>query len=371
MGSGKVLKSENVDVKLRASARTYEAMLKMRELIYLEAIEGAKAAEAQLSNKVFKTHDLTGLDYSSITTTLGNLKAKRTSNNPNFSAVIVDMLSGLDLKKGDTVALNLSGSFPVLNFAAIVAVEEMGLKPVIISSIGSSTYGANRPDLTYQDMESALYGGGYIFNKSLLVSPGGDGDMGLNMDGGTLEMIRSRLAESGYIYYLEANLQKNIENRMEIYQGAKLLINVGGNIVSQSDSDLGYFWDYGLIQPETKLNYQNRGLIGRFLSAGKPVIQMLNILDIAKLYNMPIDMDLVPDPGHGDVYEATYYSKLQVYMMLMLITMVVGIYGIQKTKKVDKELFKNIPAGDMARGSASTHRTYHTSTGQCTEPSNL
>ena len=94
-----------------------------------------------------------GLDYSFITTTIGNLEAKRTSTNPNMAAVVVDMLQELKLQPGDKVAVNCSGSFPALNIAVMCAVGEMELDPFLITSFGSSTHGANDPEFTYLDME--------------------------------------------------------------------------------------------------------------------------------------------------------------------------------------------------------------------------
>ena len=80
-----------------------------------------------------------GVEFNEITTTLGALESKRTSANPNFAAVLVDLLLEADLEEGDKVAMNLSSSFPALNIASIVACETLDLEPVIISSIGSSS----------------------------------------------------------------------------------------------------------------------------------------------------------------------------------------------------------------------------------------
>jgi len=318
-------------------------------------------------NTPLKAHDLTGLEYSEITTTLGNERAKRTSINPNFAAVIMDMLIECGLSEGDVVALNLSGSFPALNFAAIVAVEELGYTPVIMSSIGSSTYGANDPSLTYQDMEWRIYNEGLINTRSSLVSAGGDGDLGKNMDPESLDQIINRLQNRQYKIYSEPDLEVNINKRLKDLKHAKILINVGGNLVSQNTSDLGYFWEFGLIEPSQKLNYKNDGLIGGFLSRGKPVIQMLNILDIAAEYNMPIDPDLVPLVGTGGVYKGAYVSSTIVVMGLIIFVMVVGIYGGIQRKQTNEQLFGNIKHRYGPRGGAVYNCTGYANAGERSE----
>ncbi|MCK8061074.1 MULTISPECIES: poly-gamma-glutamate system protein [unclassified Fusibacter] len=310
------------DEKLRASERTLSIFMNI----------------AGKEREYLHTHDLIGKDYSGITTTLGSIKSKKTSINPNFSAVIMDMLLACGLKRGDEVAINLSGSFPALNFAAIVAVEELGCIPVIISSIGSSTYGANDPKQTYQDMEHQVYEAGLISVRSILVSPGGDGDIGLNMDPEILLNIEERLARYGYTIYNEPNINTNLDKRMNLMKDAKVLINVGGNLVSQFHSDIGYTWDYGLILPTQKLNYREDGLIGRFLGLDKPVIQMLNVVDIAVKYQLPIEPDIIAKPGEGDVFVGRIYYGVSVCAGILLFLMVVIRDGYLQRKEKSKKI---------------------------------
>lgn len=330
------------NLKIRAAQKTEEAY-------YLMAKKELSPNKSGLN-----AHDLIGLDYSGITTTLGNLNAKKTSVNPNFAAVIIDMLEACDLQAGDKIAINLSGSFPALDVAAIIAVETMGLDPIILSSIGSSTYGGNDPDWTYQDMEHMLYEAEIIKHKSLLVSPGGDGDIGSNMDPVVLKDVMDRLEKLGYRMYQESDLKKNMDYRMKLYEQSKVFINVGGNMVSQNDSDLGYFWEYGLIRPEIKLNYADNGLIGKFLGDGKPVIQMLNIMEIATEYGMPIAPNQVQKVGVGPVYNRITFSKMSVYIGISIFIMGAGIYGYSRKRYSYKKLIENVDQ-DADAGYAATN----------------
>ena len=68
-----------------------------------------------------------GSALTAVTSNTGYLDAKQTSANPNFAAVIVDLLKRAGVEKGDLVAIGLSGSFPALNIATFAAVHVLEL----------------------------------------------------------------------------------------------------------------------------------------------------------------------------------------------------------------------------------------------------
>jgi poly-gamma-glutamate system protein len=76
---------------------------------------------------------LIGLEYTDVTTDRGLLEAKLTTTNPNFAAVVVDMLKEAGLSKGDLVAIGLTGSMPAMNLAVLAAIEDLELKNIIIA----------------------------------------------------------------------------------------------------------------------------------------------------------------------------------------------------------------------------------------------
>ena len=65
---------------------------------------------------------LVGLETSPITTSLGNLGAKRTTTNPNFAGPVAALLAEAGVRSGDTIAVGASGSFPALIIALTSAV---------------------------------------------------------------------------------------------------------------------------------------------------------------------------------------------------------------------------------------------------------
>ena len=85
--------------KLRAAEMTQACLEEIRQL------KEERGVPISSVNDINDT-GVVGQDYSFITTTLGNLEAKRTSTNPNMAAMVVDMFHELELQPGDKVAVN-------------------------------------------------------------------------------------------------------------------------------------------------------------------------------------------------------------------------------------------------------------------------
>ncbi len=288
----------------------------------------------KLSHGISSSHDsgMLGQDFTWITTTLGSKESKTTAANPNFAAVIYLYVKQLDLEQGDRVAVNLSGSFPTLDIMTVIVLEHMGLIPVIQSSIGASTYGANDPELTYVDMENILIKEEIIDSRSILFSNGGHNDTGSDMDETLLTEIVLRLESLGYLHYYEDDLELNIDTRMTYFADTKALINVGGNMVSQTKTDLGYFNQHGYLS-STLRNTSTNGLVGRFLSSNRDVIHLLDIKAIALEEGLPIDPSR-PLVGEGQVYVTTYYDfKIIALIWIVAILSILGEYNDRRIKE--------------------------------------
>src|SRR5262245_7708506 len=122
-----------------------------------------------------------GLASSITTTNSGSLAAKRTTVNPNWAAVLVELLHKAGVERGDLVAVGISGSFPALNMAALVAAEVVGAETVVIASAGASSFGANIPGFGWLDMEHLLAGADSFSSRTVAASPGGTRDRALGM----------------------------------------------------------------------------------------------------------------------------------------------------------------------------------------------
>ena len=139
--------------KLEASRLALEAM----ELVKNERLRRGVAIDPDVDPAY---SGLIGSFVTPVTTDAGELEAKRTSINPNFAAVIVHLLKKEKVKEGDAVAVGFSGSFPAINISVCAAIAALHLKPIIISSVGASQWGANDPKFLWIDMENFLYSQG-------------------------------------------------------------------------------------------------------------------------------------------------------------------------------------------------------------------
>lgn len=207
-------------------------MKKLSREIYYEKIKRGIPIDKKLD---ILESGLIGEEFTGITTTLGDLDSKRLSTNPNFAAYFVKELMNKGLKKGDIVYVNMSSSFPGLNLSLISALDILGLRGVIINSIGSSMYGANNEEFTFLEMSEFLKSKNIIKNSVELYTLGGDADRGINFDEDIKRDLMVRLKDI-HIQRLEfKSLNDNIEKRIayyERYPNPKYFINIGGNLVS-------------------------------------------------------------------------------------------------------------------------------------------
>ena len=288
-----------------------------------------------------------GRHFSYITTTTGVIESKRTSVNPNFAAVIIDMFKEAGVKKGDEVVAVFSGSFPAINIAVMAACETFELKTCLMASIGASSYGANDPDFTFFDMANLLYQEGYLKKKIDYISLGGSHDMGDDFWEGVSEPIVGRIKASSAKYISFRDYQENLEYRMneikKMTPNMKLFINVGGNIVSMGLDEEAYIYNNGLIKPnylsayDIKGNLEKKGLIERYLEQGIPVVHMLNLKSIALKYDLPYDPTTTIEVGSGSVYFEKDY-RLSIPIITIIVSIGVLIFlGINRYKQEKRD----------------------------------
>lgn len=304
---------EHYDIMLTASQKTQAAF----SAIQLEKISRG----FPISSEDDPNHTgLIGESFSEITTTLGNLESKRSTTNPNVSAMIVDMLIQCGVKKGDPIAVNFSGSFPAMDIAVLCAMDSMELNGTVISSVGASTYGGNIPDFTYLDMEHFLFENGYVTNHSSSFSMGGIDDLGKEMPEHLRTNIQNRLQGYGLNYLCFEDINENIDIRTSLYEQNNLpvcFINAGGNLLSFGGGSEMISAKNGIIPAGTESKNQ-LGLIPHYLSKGVPVIHLLNMKSLLPSYGLPIDPIPLPQAGEGGVY-MHYQYNLPLALVLLLL----------------------------------------------------
>jgi poly-gamma-glutamate system protein len=280
---------------------------------------------------------LIGPEYTEITTTLGYLEAKRTSLNPNMAGVIVAMLGRCGVQPGDCAAVSFSGSFPAMNLAVLCALDAMGLSPVIVSSVGASSYGATDPRFTWLDMERTLHDQGLIPWLPTAVAPGGvAAQPRLDPESG-LSAMRAAVQRSGRPYLDERNgetLRADVQRRLDLYRTGcggrpKVFINVGGNLTALGECPDADRLPNGLLPPGIGVSAADCGVIYHMAEAGIPVIHILDIRKIARDYGLPMAPVPLPSIPAGRVMTQGGYSKPFAAVGLVIL-IIVGAWSARK-----------------------------------------
>jgi poly-gamma-glutamate system protein len=310
-------RQRDYELKLAASERAAEAIQVLRDWRQLTG------QHLDLINDPAGT-GLIGPEFSPITNAQGSLEAKLTSLNPNWAAVLVEYFRQLGLAPGDPVAVSLSGSFPGLNIALFAAMETMRLRPVVITSIGASMWGANSPEFTWLDMEAVLFDAGVFNTRSHLASYGGGNDMGRGLSPDGRRMIRDA-AERNEVPLLEVeNIEQAIALRMAFYaeqargRNYRCCVNIGGGIASLGNTHNRVLLRSGVNTDLGNHNWPRKGTMILFSEKGVPVIHLLRVVSLARDQGLPVSPDFLPMPGEGDIFEKEMYRLPLVVVVLVL-----------------------------------------------------
>ena len=277
---------------------------------------------------------LIGFAASSTTTNTGSLEAKRTTANPNWAAVVVDLLVRAGVERGDLIAVGVSGSFPALNLAAFVATEMLDLEVVSVASAGASSWGANIPGLSWLDLERVLIEADVISQGSVAASLGGARDRAIGMAGSGRRRLREAIERNGLAFIETQDEIESIEQRMEIYAqhagGRRFAayVNAGGSLVSIGPKSVKRIYKPGLILKPHPRALLIDSVIMRFLTDGVPVINLSKVLPLADQYGLPIEPLELRPVGEGGVFEKREYSR--PLLAGSLIFLLAALYGLLK-----------------------------------------
>jgi poly-gamma-glutamate system protein len=278
-----------------------------RSLGRIKALRLAKGLSIDRSLDPNET-GIIGEEFTPLTTSPGDVAAKRTAANPAFAGVIVKYFEQAGLRPGDVVAVGGSGSFPAFVLATLCASRALELRPVLIYSIGSSMYGANIPGFTFVDMLADLRAGGLLPYEMAAVAPGGaaDGGRGVLFDEDGITLI-DEARRSGLPIVEGATLADRIQRRLRVYQAAaagrpiRCFVNVGGASANYGDSPASLELPNGLVLEIPRLPASpTRGLVFEFLSRGVPVVHLLFVKGLARDNGLPFDpvpFPPLPVPG--------------------------------------------------------------------------
>ena len=259
---------------------------------------------------------LMGHEFSLITTSRGSHEQKLRALDPNLTAVFVELLKRGRVGEDDLVAVAITGAFPVLNLAVLNAIETLGATPVTVTSVGSSMWGANDPDLTWLDMESVLIEAGVLTHRSVAASRGGGDDRGRGLSPEGRALVDSAAVRNGVPLLDERTLDESIARRMEIYDEAAeaaggeyaAYVNVGGGLSSVGSSQIYRLLRPGLFRNLGTKNFPRRGTLVRMAQRGMPVLHVPSADSFIERYDLSTEPTPLPDVGTGGTFYRDRYN---------------------------------------------------------------
>ncbi|MED5317435.1 MAG: poly-gamma-glutamate system protein [Candidatus Neomarinimicrobiota bacterium] len=344
--------SRRIDISPTYSQKVEAAKLMEKAMAALKESRMEKGIFIDIENDPNET-GLVGSPFSLVTTDEGDLDAKLTTLDPNFSAAMVELMSRINLQENDTVALLMTGSMPGANLAVLTACKALNIYPVAITSVGASQWGANQVDFTWLDMESILFENQLIPARSIAASIGGRNDMGRLLSPAGRKIIKDNIAVYGLPLIRKSKLAENIQERMELLASIhpisdyEAFINVGGGVAS-----LGTSFNLKLLPPGvvTRTNVTDifrpggiEGALPKFAKANVPVLHILNIRSLTEQFNMPFAPIPIPEIGVGNLYAEERYNLWVAAICLFVVGGGVFTVGYQSKKKITEHLMQHEP----------------------------
>ena len=269
---------------------------------------------------------LIGIKLSPTTTSKGVLSEKQTMLNPNLAAAFVEDLKKAGLQTGDYVAVGITGSNPGANLALYAAMSVLQVKPVIITALSSSTYGANREDMTWLDYEAILKKNNLIDFSTAYASFGGRDDLGIGLSDSGIQYLRDSMIRNKVPLLSGNSLNENIELRMKAYQEMlprdkryKLFINSGGALANVGSNVNARLVSEGINHKLAEKEFDQPGVMMMFAKKNVPVFHVLRYLNYAKKNNLPVAPDFMPKPGDGKVFSSRIHNVLVTSICLFLL----------------------------------------------------
>lgn len=306
----------NYDVKLSAAQLAHDAMTVIKQERIRRGHQFSDRFDPGKTGWV-------GEAMTPVTSLPASLVAKQTSVNPNFAAVIVDMLTQAGIQRGDCVAVGYSGSYPALNVCLCAALETLELKPIVIASAASSQFGANDPQLLWIDMERILFEHGQISFRSTAASIGGYGDRGKGMSDQARNLFVAAIKRNNLSLIQQETLSESIEERMRIYRDQshekpiKAYVNVGGGAASIRGSTGKRLYRVGLNISAPPGFAQADSVMSRFARQGIPVINLVRAEELAARFGLPEAPAVMPAVGTGAVFVQTTHRRWLAAVVLL------------------------------------------------------
>jgi len=274
-----------------------------------------------------------GPQFTLITTDRGSQAAKALSAHPNFAAAVTQMMLEAKVHAGDLVAVGMTGSLPGFNLAVLSACRAIGAEPVIITSVGSSMFGATDPELTWLDMESAVAAHDLLPYHSLAASLGGGGDVGRGLSPAGRQLLVDAVVRNGVQLLDPPNFLETVKQRVALYDSVatargkpiKLYVNIGGGVASLGGAQNARLIPPGLTFRLAARNYPNRGVINVLAERRIPVLQLLDVEKLARRFEIGDSGGGAAKPGKGLLFVKYRYNLWIVGISALVVLLANGI----------------------------------------------
>ncbi|MBI9031797.1 poly-gamma-glutamate system protein [bacterium] len=301
-----------------------ERMERSIEKVSLEFRELLKENKVSWDKKTDpKQLGLVGPETSPIITSRAVLSEKQRAINPNLAAVFVKWLKEAELEAGDYVAVGVTGSSPAVNIALYSAMKELDLKPVIITALSSSRYGASDVNFTWLDMEKAIYSETGF--KSYAASRGGNRDIAAGMNSEGKELLGD-IIDQNNLQLIEGNRARIVmfEKALPKGQEYKAFINIGASV-----GNVGSVVSAGLLKEG--VNYtlpelEAYGVLEYFTEKNIPTIHFFRGQDTFDEYYLSEANSESQKIGKGNVYGYSWTVALICLILLIIAIALVIIY---------------------------------------------
>lgn len=325
------------------SSPMLEAAQTMAEAI---AVVGAERAD-RMSEFDPNATGLIGPEYGDLFTSLGDPEAKRTTTNPDMAALLVHLLQSAGVAEGDTIAVGCSASFPALLIAVLSAAQAMDVHPVVIVSLGASSWGATDSRFTLLDIYELLLERAVFSTPPAAVSLGGNRDTGEEFEPAVREKLVEWITVSGIPIITEPDLRRNVAARMGFYSGEEgwgalaAFINIGGAYTNLGTSPLVLEIEPGLIDKPVFPEEKHRGVLFEMAAADIPVLHLLYIRGLALRFGLPWDPIPLPEAGSTGLHDARsgndplFTVIAVIYLLTLVMTVFFGV--IRPSGKVIQE----------------------------------
>jgi poly-gamma-glutamate system protein len=197
--------------------------------------------------------------------------------------------------------------------ATLAAARAMNVRPIVILSLGASSFGGTRTDFNLLDIYELLRRDGVCPFPPAAVSLGGELDIAAELTESARQGLLRQIEKSGGVFIYEPDLQKNVAGRMRIYQeasgsaGVSAFVNIGGGYANLGTSELALALKPGLNTRMEIPGRPERGVLFEMAAHGVPCVHLLFIQGLVAKYGLPWDPIPLPAPG-GEIGYSHLFS---------------------------------------------------------------